>query len=164
MITLIAGKKYVVHTDRISYQDGDDTLDLAGQNLKETCHYNIPLLPSDYVAPVNDSLLLTIQFPINSQRLTDSDRAAIQSVVAPWLSASGSVFFINGYTDNTGTPMINEQLSYLRAQIVSQELQAMGIDEMNMRVKGWGEADPVGDNATDEGKDRNRRVEVIVRR
>lgn len=164
MITLITGKKYLVHTDRISYQDGNDTLDLTQYERKEPIYYNIALLPADYVAPVDDSLLLTIQFPINSQKLTERDKALIREALEPWLYTPGTVFFINGYTDNTGTPMINEQLSYQRAQIVSQELQALGVDELSMQVKGWGEANPIVDNTTDEGKDQNRRVEVIVRR
>ncbi|HRO41894.1 MAG TPA: OmpA family protein [Flavipsychrobacter sp.] len=165
MITLIAGKKYLVHTDRISYQDGSDTIDLSNRPLKETYYYNIALLPSDYVAPVNDSLLFTINFPLGSQKLSDSDKFLIQAAVAPWLyDMAGAVFFVNSYTDNTGTPMINEQLSYMRAGLVLKELEALGIDAMNIRAKGWGEADPISLNDTEEGRNRNRRVEVILRR
>jgi len=164
MITLIAGKKYKVHTDRVSYQDGNDIIDLTDHDLKEPYLFNIALLQSDYVAPVNDSLLLTIYFPVNSQKLTDTDKAAIRLKLEPWLQTPGTMFLINGYTDNTGTPIINEQLSYERAHIVSRELQSLGVDEMSVRIQGWGEANPVADNSTDEGKDRNRRVEVIVRR
>lgn len=164
MITLIAGKKYLVHTDRIGYQDGSDTIDLSNHELKEPYYFNIALLPADYIAPVNDSLVLTIHFPINSQKLTDNDKAMIRSVLEPWLYAPGTVFFVNGYTDNTGTPMINEQLSYMRAGLVASELEGLGIEPMQIRTQGWGEANPLADNNTEEGKDLNRRVEVIVRR
>ncbi len=166
MITLVTGKKYLVHTDRIAYQDGNDTLDLtAATDPKAVCAYNIALLPADYVAPVEDSIILTIQFPINSQKLTDSDKGYIQTAMGPWLfDYAGAMFFVSGYTDNTGTPMINEQLSYMRAGVVARELEALGIDPMNIQVKGWGEANPVADNNTEEGKILNRRVEVVVRR
>jgi len=165
MITLIAGKKYIVHTDRVSYQDGADTLDLTQWELNEPCAHNIALLPSDYVAPVNDSLLLTIHFPINSQKLSDTDKIVLREALTPWLyDHAGAVFFVNSYTDNTGTPLINEQYSYMRATLVSKELENLGIDPINIRSQGWGEANPIADNDTEEGKNSNRRVEVILRR
>jgi len=70
---------------------------------------------------------------------------------------------INGYTDNTGTPIINEQLSYTRAGLVSKEIEKIGVANANLRAHGWGEADPVATNETEEGRNVNRRVEVIIR-
>lgn len=165
MITLPANKKYLVHIDRISYKDGDDTLDLTEQGLKETQEYNIALLPSDYVAPVNDSLVLAIYFPSNSAKLTDTDKITIKNALTPWVLESTPVtIYVNGYTDNTGTPMINEELSYMRAGLVAKEIEAMGIDILNIHTKGWGEADPLDLNDTEDGRSWNRRVEVIIRR
>ena len=60
--------------------------------------------------------------------------------------------------------MINEQLSYMRAGLVAKEIEAMGFDPLTLRVHGWGEANPIAPNDTDENKDLNRRVEVIIRR
>jgi outer membrane protein OmpA-like peptidoglycan-associated protein len=165
MITLPAGKKYLWHTDRVSYQDGKDTLDLTDQTAGVPYYYNIPLLPSDYIAPVHDSLVLTIWFPVNGAELSDSDKASIGAALEPWLyDHSGLVVFVNGYTDNTGTPLINEQLSYMRAGLVADAIEALGIDRMNIQTKGWGEANPLDLNDTEEGRSWNRRVEVIIRR
>lgn len=165
MITLPAGKKYLWHTDRVSYQDGKDTLDLTDQVAGVPYYYNIPLLPSDYIAPVHDSLVLTIWFPVNGAELSDSDKIAISTALEPWLyDHSGLVVFVNGYTDNTGTPLINEQLSYMRAGLVTDAIEALGIDRMNIQTKGWGEADPLDLNDSEEGRSWNRRVEVIIRR
>lgn len=164
-MTLIAGKKYALHTDRVSYLDGEDTMDLANLPPGTEIRKNIALLPSDYIAPVNDSLIATIYFPINSQKLSDSDKYIISTALEPWLDhVGGYVFYVNGYTDNSGTPMINEELSYLRAHLVSSMLLYMGINEMNIHTKGWGEANPITDNDSEEGKNRNRRVELIIRR
>lgn len=165
MITLPAGHRYLLSTDRVSYKDQTDTVDLRAGDTVLNYARNIALLPSDYIAPVNDSLVLTIYFSTNSAKLSDSDRAHITRAMLPWLDRKdGMTVFINGFTDNTGTPLINEQLSYMRAGLVSREISALGIDEMSMRTKGWGEANPVADNETEEGMSRNRRVEVIVRR
>ena len=164
MITLPAGKKYLWHTDRVSYQSVDDLLDLTEQN-DGTIQYNIALLPNDYVAPVNDSLIASIYFPHNRAKLTDADKKTIRKAIEPWLfSQSGLVIFVNGYTDNTGTPMINEQLSYMRAGLVAKELTSLGIYEMSIQTRGWGEADPMAENETEEGRSLNRRVEIIIRR
>lgn len=165
MIPLLAGKKYLLFTDGAGYMGGYDTLDLRNQDLKQVCYHNLPLLPSDYIAPVNDSLILTIHFPINSAKLSDSDIAVIKTAMEPWLyNSPGIVIYVNSYTDNTGTPIINEQLSYMRAGLVTTELTAMGINETSIQSKGWGEVNPIASNDTEEGKNMNRRVEVIIRR
>jgi outer membrane protein OmpA-like peptidoglycan-associated protein len=60
--------------------------------------------------------------------------------------------------------MINESLSFKRANIVKQEIMSLGLDETMLEAKGWGEANPIAPNDTDEGRLKNRRVEIIVRR
>jgi outer membrane protein OmpA-like peptidoglycan-associated protein len=165
MITLPAGRQYTWHTDRVAFQDGDLLLDLTEQSLDTPYLHNIALLPSDYVAPVNDSLVIRIHFPRNSAKLTDPDKQLVRSAIAPWLEHKDRVvIFINGYTDNTGTPMLNEELSHLRAGLVAKEVSALGIDEMNLHVRGWGEAEPLVPNDTEENMNLNRRVEVVIRR
>jgi outer membrane protein OmpA-like peptidoglycan-associated protein len=60
--------------------------------------------------------------------------------------------------------MLNEQLSTTRAQLVADELISYGINEINIVTQGWGEAAPLAPNDTEEGRDMNRRVEVVIRR
>ena len=72
--------------------------------------------------------------------------------------------YVNGYTDNTGNPMLNENLSLVRAGLVSKEIMKMGVDELMINTHGWGEANTIEPNETVEGRDKNRRVEVIIRR
>lgn len=165
MITLPVGKTYYWHTDRVAYQDREDTINIARGADSTHAQHIIAMLPQGYVAPVNDSLLLTIHFPLNSAKLTDSDKILIHAKLEPWLAdAAGSVLFVNGYTDNTGTPIINEQLSYSRANLVTAALVDLGIEPLNIKTQGWGEAQPLAPNDTDEGMSLNRRVEVIIRR
>lgn len=166
MITLPVGKKYTYNADRIGYLDRDDTISLADihENSLTPIEHNIPLLPQDYQAPIHDSLIATIHFPINSAQLSDSDKTILYDALVPWLEGSGFTILVNGYTDNTGTPIINENLSAMRAQLVTKEITAYGIDEMNILTQGWGEANPMASNDTEIGRDLNRRVEVIIRR
>lgn len=165
MITLPVGKSYICHTDRVSYMDGNDMVDLTTSFANDHYEYNIALLPSDYVAPVNDSLVYTVHFPRNSTTLSDSDKNMLINTLLPWMeNTGGTLLFVNGYTDNTGTPLINEQISYTRANAVAKILMTLGFDELNIKSQGWGEANPVAPNDTEENQNLNRRVEIIIRR
>ncbi|WP_276132621.1 OmpA family protein [Polluticoccus soli] len=163
MITLPLGANYAYRADRVGYLDISDTIRLAEIDSMQVVDHNIPLLPQGYQAPITDSTILTIHFPKNSAALTDSDKAALQEAISPWLSKQGLYIMVHGYTDNTGTPMINEQLSYMRAGLVARALNEVGIDNSTVHPQGWGEADPIASNDTEEERGLNRRVEVIVR-
>lgn len=69
---------------------------------------------------------------------------------------------IEGYTDSTGSAAYNQALSERRAAAVSDYLVAHGIDASRVPWKGYGESDPIADNATAEGRAMNRRV--VLRR
>lgn len=166
MITLPTGNKYAYVADRVGYMETIDTISLVDTDPDrgKPINYNISLLPQGYTAPIHDSLILTIQFPINSKTVSDSDKLVIQEAIEPWMDEDGLVFIVSGYTDNTGTPMINEELSALRAKEVANELMAYGFSEFSIDANGWGEANPVASNDTEVGRDLNRRVEIVVRR
>jgi len=164
MITLPLGNKYIFEIDRIGYHPWLDTISLKQQNFQRPLEKNISMLPLDYVAPITDTLILTIHFPLNSIKLSDSDKAMINRVLEPWTAEKGIVFFVNGYTDNTGTPMRNEELSTQRANLIAHEIKNKGFDEVNIRSRGYGEANPIKSNDTEDDRYINRRVEVVIRR
>ena len=69
---------------------------------------------------------------------------------------------IGGYTDNTGDANGNLQLSKVRADAVKAELAKLEIDTKRIETEGYGDKFPIGDNATEEGRNKNRRVSVRV--
>ena len=69
---------------------------------------------------------------------------------------------ITGYTDNVGEPDYNSTLSLQRAEAVRDYLISLGADPKKFQVSGAGEAKPIADNSTEEGRAKNRRVEVAV--
>ena len=69
---------------------------------------------------------------------------------------------ITGYTDNTGDADHNKKLSLQRAEAVRDYLVSLGGDASKMEVSGAGDANPVADNSTKEGRAKNRRVEVAM--
>ncbi|MBL0745198.1 OmpA family protein [Chryseolinea lacunae] len=69
---------------------------------------------------------------------------------------------ISGHTDNSGAPDHNRQLSEKRALSVYNYLVANGIDKKRLTTKGYGPDRPVTPNETDEGRQRNRRIEFRI--
>lgn len=69
---------------------------------------------------------------------------------------------IEGHTDSVGTEEYNLGLSQRRAQAVYEFLISQGVDENRLSWEGYGESRPVADNDTDEGRQQNRRVDLVI--
>ena len=102
----------------------------------------------------------TVQFGLESAELQDA--SAFNGTVELMNTYPQAQVEINGYSDTTGSEAYNQQLTEKRAQAVAEHFQAEGIAADRMTVKGMGEANPVASNETREGREENRRVEVVV--
>lgn len=69
---------------------------------------------------------------------------------------------LGGYTDNTGNANANLKLSGDRAKAVKLELASLGIEDKRLEAEGYGQAFPIADNATEEGRSANRRISIRV--
>jgi outer membrane protein OmpA-like peptidoglycan-associated protein len=69
---------------------------------------------------------------------------------------------VEGHTDNVGTAEYNLDLSKRRAQAVADFLASQGVSADRMTVAGYGMTRPVADNSTEEGRQKNRRVDLVV--
>lgn len=69
---------------------------------------------------------------------------------------------ISGHTDNAGDPGLNKALSLQRAGSIRKFLIEQGVPADNLRTSGWGGTRPIASNATEEGRIKNRRVEIQV--
>jgi len=69
---------------------------------------------------------------------------------------------IEGHTDSTGSESLNLSISRQRAEAVKSVLVSKGVRADRIKAKGYGESRPVADNSTEEGRRKNRRVEIIV--
>ncbi|MDR3002091.1 MAG: OmpA family protein [Fibromonadaceae bacterium] len=87
--------------------------------------------------------------------------AAIGAILQSLLTESKVT--VEGHTDNVGSEEFNQRLSEQRANAVMQYLIERGIDGARLEAVGHGFSRPIADNATDEGKAKNRRVELIIR-
>jgi len=70
-------------------------------------------------------------------------------------------FSVEGHTDSVGDEDFNADLSKRRADVVRDFLEQQGVEPQRLKAVGRGESDPVDSNTTDQGRQHNRRVEVI---
>ncbi|MDH5826356.1 OmpA family protein [Sphingobacterium faecium] len=100
-------------------------------------------------------------FPTNSSYLTEKAKLEL-SKVATLLKESSSKIRVDGHTDATGTVEYNQWLAEKRANSVKKFLTDAGISGARISAKGIGQTKPVADNKTPEGRQKNRRVEVVI--
>jgi OOP family OmpA-OmpF porin len=105
-----------------------------------------------------------IQFETNKAVIKSESFGLLDEITAAVRDATQiKKLSIEGHTDDVGADKYNQKLSEQRAASVKAYLVEHGIDAGRLESKGWGEAKPVGDNKTPEGKEQNRRVEFIIR-
>jgi outer membrane protein OmpA-like peptidoglycan-associated protein len=103
-----------------------------------------------------------IFFDFNKSEVKPESQPALQEVVKLLQGSPALKVWVVGHTDNVGTADFNVTLSNARAAAVVKALVAAGIDARRLTPHGDGPYAPVATNATDEGRAKNRRVELVV--
>ena len=103
-----------------------------------------------------------VNFETGSANLTQDSFPILDEAAATLLKHPSLKIEVGGHTDNTGSQAANERLSQKRAESVMQYLISKGIKAENLSAKGYGFSQPIADNATPEGKAKNRRVELKI--
>lgn len=107
-------------------------------------------------------VLRGVHFEFDRARLTP-DAKQILDVVAEELAKYPDIRVeLAGHTDARGSEAYNQRLSQDRAESVMAYLERLGIASDRMRPVGYGESRPIADNATEDGRSRNRRTELVV--
>ncbi len=103
-----------------------------------------------------------IRFEINSNDLSAPNLDQLIELGLSVKKQTDVSLTISGYTDSAGSKQYNEQLSLIRANMVKSYLLGLGIQSDRMTVRGLGSQFPIADNATEEGRQLNRRVEIEI--
>jgi len=107
---------------------------------------------------------LNINFENNSDKIKAESQEQIQKYADFLQKYSNYSAKIIGYTDSRGKASYNQKLSEKRAAAVVNDLKSKGVSSNQLTSEGAGEANPVADNATAEGRAQNRRIEAELTR
>jgi len=159
LATLAAGKNYGLNISREGYLFYSDNFSLI--DLKDKKAFNISVLLSP-IEVGNKVILKNIFFDTNKFELKAESKAELQKLVE-FLQLNKTVRIeIAGYTDNVGNEQANVTLSEKRASAVYQYLTASGITATRLVYKGYGEAQPIAPNTTEDERALNRRTEFMI--
>ena len=106
-------------------------------------------------------IALYINFDTGKSNIKPDSLAIIGQIAALLQAHPELKVSIEGHTDNIGTPQSNKVLSTQRAKSVLNAVAQKGIAAARLTALGWGQEKPVADNRSEDGKGKNRRVEIV---
>jgi OOP family OmpA-OmpF porin len=101
---------------------------------------------------------LSVQFENNSAKLKPDSLPELDTAASLLNRVTSITAVIEGHTDSVGDAAYNQKLSQQRAQSVTDYLVSKGVSSSRLQAKGFGESQPIADNATADGRAQNRRV------
>ena len=120
--------------------------------------------PEECAADVNAVIAQTkITFTPASAEIATGARPVLDALAAILVACPPMLMEIGGHTDSQGSEGGNKALSQARAEAVLLALQGRRVDISGMSAVGYGEATPIADNETEEGREANRRIEFVLK-
>jgi outer membrane protein OmpA-like peptidoglycan-associated protein len=123
-------------------------------------------IPGATIQRVGEGIAVTfpsgILFPFNSTEILPAGRDNLRQLASSLEQYPNSDILIVGHTDSVGTDAYNMDLSQRRALAASAYLQSLNVPASRLQTQGKGESEPISSNDTDDGRQRNRRVEVAI--
>ncbi|HZK78923.1 MAG TPA: OmpA family protein [Gemmatimonadaceae bacterium] len=123
-------------------------------------------IPGAKVERVGEGIEVTFDsgllFDFDSDKIRPAAAANLTELARSLNKFGNSNLLIVGHTDSQGDDAYNQALSQRRASSTSAYLQTQGVPSTRMSINGRGEMEPVASNATDAGRQQNRRVEVAI--
>ncbi len=98
---------------------------------------------------------VAVAFEVNSACLSRSGQQVLQQTIKCLKSGN---YQVGGHTDSDGNPRSNAKLSLARARSATAYLVSQGVPARKLRAIGYGQAQPIASNKTEQGKARNRRI------
>lgn len=139
------------------------TMDKQIKELREsTAGTGVDIGPADDGQSILVNLPEGVTFDIGSYTLRPEFRATLDTIAQSMTQYPDSLIDVYGHTDSTGSDAFNQTLSENRAQTVANYLTMRGVSAARIRSQGFGKTMPVANNATEEGRRRNRRVEIKI--
>ncbi len=131
---------------------------------KKALEVKASLLPAEEMKKELDTkghVALYINFDFDKADIKPESQPIIDQIVKLLKNNPSLNLTVEGHTDNIGTPPYNKRLSEARAKSVVAALTAQGIEARRLKAAGYGQDKPIADNSTDDGRAKNRRVELV---
>jgi outer membrane protein OmpA-like peptidoglycan-associated protein len=131
---------------------------------KKALDVKASLLPAEEMKKELDAkghVALYINFDFDKADIKPDSKPIIDQIVKLLKDNPSLSLTVEGHTDNVGTPAYNMKLSDARARSVVAALTNQGIEARRLKGVGYGQDKPIADNSTDDGRAKNRRVELV---
>jgi OOP family OmpA-OmpF porin len=158
-IVITEGKEYAVYVNRNKY-----LFESLNVNYKNPTSFDALTLDI-YLTPIISGSHVTLNnifFQTNSYQLEEKSISELKKLINFIQLNPAQRIELAGYTDNVGTAEANLKLSAMRAKAVYDYLIQHGIKPAGITYKGYGAASPVADNNSEEGRQKNRRLEIKI--
>jgi OmpA-OmpF porin, OOP family len=106
-------------------------------------------------------MALYINFDTGKAEIKPESQGTVAQIAALLNGHEDLKLSIEGHTDNVGTPAANKTLSEQRAKAVMAAVIKGGVDASRLSAVGWGQEKPIADNRSEDGRAKNRRVEIV---
>lgn len=191
-ISLPYGKKYIIKSKADNYFEVKDTLDLMVAGLNKEVNRDFYLVPEIIINDYNDTLKLDqdgniverkriniddsltdlkpgeilvtnkILFDFAKSVLREESYVELDKIVRMMLANPNIKIELSAYTDAIGSETRNQEISEDRAASAKQYLMSKNIEGNRITTKGFGKKNPIASNKTEEGRQKNRRVEFKI--
>jgi len=135
---------------------------MRGVNLKPQCEKYRGATRG--IEPITEAAAIRVLFTFNSAALSPETEGNLNKVAEALKSSelASYCFRIEGHADSVGSDPYNQSLSERRASSVVQYLAGrLGVEQTRLLAVGYGESRPIDNNATEEGRQKNRRVQIV---
>ncbi len=158
-ITLPIGKDYTFSVNRKGYLYFNEIYELSNKEADSVYQKDIALQPIELNATLT---FRNIQFTSNSFQLPIDATIELNKLLQVIVENPSIQITISGHTDNIGKQSDNQLLSENRAKAIVDWLSNKGINSNQLRFKGYGDSQSIGDNKTEIGRSKNRRTTVTI--
>lgn len=145
-------------------RDGDgiaDAMDRCPDSPGKPEHQGCPELQTQE-AEILRAAFESLEFERGKAEIRSESYPSLRALAALLKERPEWRLHLHGHTDNQGNPVANLRLSEQRAEAVKKALIQLGVDAKRIEAQGFGQTRPLGENATEAGRQRNRRVEFII--
>lgn len=157
---LPAGDKYDIFIMGFKDSISQNVMDIPA--LGPNSYYKNPFVVTLEFDPPKTFVLENVEFDFGKATLRPQSYQTLDDLVDYLKRKPDQRIEIGGHTDNVGSDAKNLKLSLERANAIVAYLTAKGVDSSRLESKGYGAEEPIEENDTEEGRQKNRRTEVKI--